>query len=166
MERSFEKLKRNYHIQVEGNEELLGISYGEVAIAQGGTNNPRGAVCAERGFQDYVPVEHYFGLPIEEKYGGKIYAIVDDKVYISRDDEDIILYYKNNQFQYQLPFTINLEKTKKELGKKIQIENSEKIELEKIAINKNGLIEGHNFKDYDEALFEFMDILHKIRRNI
>ena len=82
------------------------------------------------------------------------------------DDEDIILDYKNNQFQYQLPFTINLEKTKKELGKKIQIENSEKIELEKIAINKNGLIEGHDFKDYDEALFEFMDILHKIRRNI
>ena len=82
------------------------------------------------------------------------------------DDEDIILDYKNNQFQYQLPFTINLEKTKKELGKKIQIENSEKIILEKIAINKNGLIEGHNFKDYDEALFEFMDILHKIRRNI
>lgn len=91
MERDFEKLKRNYHIQVEGNKELLGISYGEVAIAQGGTNNPRGAVCAEQGFQDYVPVERYFGLPIEEKYGGKIYAIVDDKVYISRGDEDIIL---------------------------------------------------------------------------
>ena len=82
------------------------------------------------------------------------------------DDEDITIDYKNNQFQYQLPFTINLEKTKKELGKKIQIENSEKIELEKIAINKNGLIKGHDFKDYDEALFEFMDILHKIRRNI
>ena len=73
--------------------------------------------------------------------------------------------YKGNKEAYE-KMKYNLEKTKKELGKKIQIENSEKIVLEKIAINKNGLIEGHNFKDYDEALFEFMDILHKIRRNI
>ena len=42
----------------------------------------------------------------------------------------------------------------------------EKIELEKIVINKNGLIEGHDFKKYDEALFEFMDILPQIRRNV
>lgn len=82
------------------------------------------------------------------------------------DDEDIILDYENNQFHYQLPFTINLEKTKNKLRKKILFENSEKIKLEKIVINKNGLIEGQYFKDYDEALFEFMDTLPQIRRNI
>ena len=82
------------------------------------------------------------------------------------DDEDIILEYKNNQFQYQLPFTINLEKTKEKLGTKILFENSQKIELEKIVINKRGLIEGHDFKDYDEALFEFMNTLPKIRREV
>ncbi|WP_296887777.1 ATP-dependent sacrificial sulfur transferase LarE [uncultured Methanobrevibacter sp.] len=82
------------------------------------------------------------------------------------DNEDINLDYENGQFQYQLPFTINLENTKSKLIKKIVFENSEKIELEKISINKNGLIEGHNFKNYDEALFEFMDTLPQIRRNV
>ena len=82
------------------------------------------------------------------------------------DNEDIIIDYENNQFQYQLPFTINLEKTKNELRKKILFENSEKIQLEKIVINKNGLIEGHDFKDYDEALFEFMETLPQIRRKV
>ncbi len=82
------------------------------------------------------------------------------------DDEDITLDYENGQFQYQLPFTINLENTKSKLIKKIVFENSEKIELEKISINKNGLIEGHNFKNYDEALFEFMDTLPQMRRNV
>jgi uncharacterized protein len=82
------------------------------------------------------------------------------------DDEDIILDYENNQFHYQLPFTIDLEKTKNKLRKKILFDNSEKIKLEKIVINKNGLIEGQDFKDYDEALFEFMDTLPQIRRNL
>ena len=82
------------------------------------------------------------------------------------DDEEINLDYENGQFQYQLPFTINLENTKSKLTNKIVFENSEKIELEKISINKNGLIEGHNFKNYDEALFEFMDTLPQMRRNV
>lgn len=82
------------------------------------------------------------------------------------DDEDVVLGYENNKFQYQLPFTVNLEKTKKELKRKVLFENSEKIELEKIVINENGLIEGHDFKNYDEALFEFMETLPQIRRNI
>jgi uncharacterized protein len=82
------------------------------------------------------------------------------------DDEDVVLDYENNKFQYQLPFTVNLEKTKKELKRKVLFENSEKIELEKIVINENGLIEGHDFKNYDEALFEFMETLPQIRRNI
>ena len=82
------------------------------------------------------------------------------------DDEDITLDYENDQFQYQLPYTINIENTKNELTKETCSENSEKIELEKITINKNGLIEGHNFKNYGEALFEFMAILPQIRRNV
>lgn len=82
------------------------------------------------------------------------------------DDEDINLDYENNAFQYQLPFTINIENTKNQLEKNILFKNSEKIQLEKIVINKNGLIEGYNFKDYTEAISEFMNILTKIRRNI
>ena len=82
------------------------------------------------------------------------------------DDEDINLDYENNVFQYQLPFTINIENTKNQLEKNIILKNPEKIQLEKIVINKNGLIEGNNFKNYTEALSEFMDILPKIRRNI
>ena len=82
------------------------------------------------------------------------------------DDEDIELDYENNSFQYQLPFTVNIENTKNQLEKDIIFKNDEKIHLEKIVINKNGLIEGYNFRDYTEALSEFMNILAKIRRDI
>lgn len=82
------------------------------------------------------------------------------------DDEDIDLDYKDNGFQYQLPYTINIENTKKQLENNILAQNSEMIKLEKIAINKNGLIEGYNLNNYNEALFEFMEILAKIRRNV
>ncbi len=82
------------------------------------------------------------------------------------DDEDINLDFENNAFQYQLPFTINIENTKNQIKDNIVLKNKEKIQLEKIAINKNGLIEGYNFENYTEALSEFMDILTKIRRNI
>ena len=82
------------------------------------------------------------------------------------DDEDIELDYENNSFQYQLPFTVNIENTKNQLEKDIIFKNDEKIHLEKIVINKNGLIEGYDFRDYDEALSEFMNILAKIRRDI
>lgn len=82
------------------------------------------------------------------------------------DDEDIELDYENNSFQYQLPFTVNIENTKNQLEKDIIFKNDEKIHLEKIVINKNGLIEGYDFRDYTEALSEFMNILVKIRRDI
>ena len=82
------------------------------------------------------------------------------------DDEDINLDYENNAFQYQLPFTINIENTKNQIKDNIVLKNKEKIQLEKIVINKNGLIEGYNFENYTEASSEFMDILTKIRRNI
>ncbi len=82
------------------------------------------------------------------------------------DDEDINLDFENNAFKYQLPFTINIENTKNQIKDNIVLKNKEKIQLEKIAINKNGLIEGYNFENYTEALSEFMDILTKIRRNI
>ena len=82
------------------------------------------------------------------------------------DDEDIDIDYKNYAFKYQLPFTVNIENTKNQLEENIIFENEEKIQLEKIVINKNGLIEGYNFGNYTEALNEFMSILTKIRRNV
>lgn len=83
---------------------------------------------------------------------------IDDNEYISID-------YKNQTFSYQLPFTINLENTKKQLNK-IKSHTDEKIQLEKITIYKNGLIKGKNLKTYDIALDSLMGILPKIRRNI
>ena len=82
------------------------------------------------------------------------------------DNEEIILEYKSDQFQYQLPFTIDIENTKKHLEKNIIHENQNMLKLEKIIINENGLIEGYNLKNYDDALFEFMNVLPKIRRNV
>lgn len=82
------------------------------------------------------------------------------------DDEEIVIDYKNNGFSYQLPFAINIKNTKNQLRKKIIFENSKKIELEKIIIYENGLITGHDFENYENAILEFMETLPKLRRNI
>ena len=49
---------------------------------------------------------------------------------------------------------------------KIINKSDETIETDNIIIHMNGLIEGTDFKTYDEALYSFMDILPKLRRNI
>ena len=69
-------------------------------------------------------------------------------------------------FSYRLPFTINLENTMSEIKSKIINETKNKIELENIAISQNGLVEGNDFKTYEDALNAFMNILPKLRRNI
>ncbi len=81
------------------------------------------------------------------------------------DNEYIIIDYENESFCYQLPFTINLENTKKQLSE-INYESSEKIQSGKITIYESGLIKGHDLETYDDALDIFMEILPKLRRNI
>ena len=81
------------------------------------------------------------------------------------DDDTIIIDYFEGSFSYQLPFSVNMKNTKKQI-KDIISESSEKIELENITIFENGLIEGHDFENYDLALNEFMEILKKLRRNV
>ena len=80
------------------------------------------------------------------------------------DNEYIRIEYENGSFSYQLPFTINLENTKKQLTE-INSESSEEIRLDKITIFKSGLIKGHDLETYDTALDTFMEILPKLRRN-
>ena len=82
------------------------------------------------------------------------------------DDEYIAIDYDNSSFSYKLPYTINLENTKKQLGNKILSESKDKIDLEKISIYENGLIEGHDLESYEIALDTFMEILPRLRRNI
>lgn len=81
------------------------------------------------------------------------------------DNEYIRINYENKSFSYQLPFTINLENTKKQLTE-INCESREEIEVGKITISENGLIKGHELETYDIALDSFMEILPKLRRNI
>ena len=81
------------------------------------------------------------------------------------DNEYIRIDYENGSFSYQLPFTINIENTKKQLSE-IDSESSEKIQSGKITIYENGLIEGYGLETYDIALDSFMEILQKLRRNI
>ncbi|MBQ6098900.1 MAG: 7-cyano-7-deazaguanine synthase [Methanobrevibacter sp.] len=81
------------------------------------------------------------------------------------DNEFISLSYENGSFSHELPFTINLENTKNNF-EKIKSVNPKEITIGNITINENGLIKGNNFRDYESALEEFMEILPKIRRNI
>lgn len=81
------------------------------------------------------------------------------------DDEFIQIDYNDGSFSYQLPFTINMEESKKNY-KDIVEENNEKIELEKITIYESGLIKGYDLKTYEAALDMFMNILPNLRRNI
>ena len=80
------------------------------------------------------------------------------------DDEYIDIEYEKGSFSYQLPFTINLENTTKQLEDFRQ--NKEKIEVGNIEIFENGLINGHDFETYEIALNAFMEILPKLRRNV
>ncbi len=82
-----------------------------------------------------------------------------------QDNDMITLDYYKGGFSYQLPYTINLKKTKTILKDANNISESE-IEIENITINRNGLIKGSNFKNHESALDKFMEILSKIRRNI
>ena len=81
------------------------------------------------------------------------------------DNESITIDYNGDSFLYQLPFTINLEHTKEHTENIISCDE-EKIELDKITIFENGLIEGHDLESYDLALDKFMETLPKLRRNI
>ena len=82
------------------------------------------------------------------------------------DDEFISIDLKEGSFSYRLPYTINLENTKKQLESEMICSSENKIELENLIIFEEGLIEGHDFKDYEDALDAFMELLAKLRRNI
>lgn len=81
------------------------------------------------------------------------------------DNEEITINYNEGSFRYQLPFTINIEDTRK-FVLEIEDENENEIITENICIKKSGLIEGNNFESYGNSLYAFMEILPKIRRNI
>ena len=83
---------------------------------------------------------------------------IDDNEYISID-------YGKGSFSYQLPYTINLDNTKKQMENIIS-DDEDKIEIDKITIFKDGLIKGHDLESYELALDTFMEILPKLRRNI
>lgn len=82
------------------------------------------------------------------------------------DNEFISIDYHNKSFEYQLPFTINLENTKKQFDNTFLENTNEIIDLEKITIYSDGLIKGHDLETYEIALDTFMEILPKLRRNI
>ena len=83
---------------------------------------------------------------------------IDDNEYISID-------YGEGSFSYQLPYTINLDNTKKQMENIIS-DDEDKIKTDKITILKDGLIKGHDLESYELALDTFMEILPKLRRNI
>lgn len=81
------------------------------------------------------------------------------------DDESISIDYDDGSFIYQLPYTINLENTKRQTENIIS-DDKEKIELDKITIFESGLIKGHDLESHELALDKFMETLPKLRRNI
>ena len=81
------------------------------------------------------------------------------------DDEFIEIDYADGSFEYQLPFKINIENTLNKLDNVI-FSNNDEIKLENINIKSNGLISGCGFGTYDEALYDLMDVLSRIRREI
>ena len=50
--------------------------------------------------------------------------------------------------------------------KNIVFSADERIEVENMEIFENGLIKGHDFETYEDALDAFMEVLPKLRRNI
>ena len=82
------------------------------------------------------------------------------------DNETITINYLKGSFEYQLPYTINIENTKKQLKDKVISSDSKKIAIKNQIIYENGLIKGKNIKSKEECLNQFMELLPHIRRNI
>ena len=82
------------------------------------------------------------------------------------DDENITIDYSKGAFEYQLPYTIDIENTKNQLKDKSISSDSKKILIENQEIHENGLIKGSNFKSKEECLNKFMELLPDIRRNV
>ena len=82
------------------------------------------------------------------------------------DDESITIDYSKGAFEYQLPYTIDIENTKNQLKDKAISSDSKKILIENQEIHENGLIKGSNFKSKEECLDKFMELLQDIRRNV
>ena len=82
------------------------------------------------------------------------------------DDESITIDYSKGAFEYQLPYTIDIENTKNQLKDKSISSDSKKILIENQEIHENGLIKGSNFKSKEECLDKFMELLPDIRRNV
>ena len=82
------------------------------------------------------------------------------------DDESITIDYSKGAFEYQLPYTIDIENTKNQLKDKSISSDSKKILIENQEIHENGLIKGSNFKSKEECLDKFMELLQDIRRNV
>ena len=66
------------------------------------------------------------------------------------DDENITIDYSKGAFEYQLPYTIDIENTKNQLKDKSISSDSKKILIENQEIHENGLIKGSNFKSKEE----------------
>ena len=82
------------------------------------------------------------------------------------DDEYIKLDYSDSSFSYQLPFSINIDDTIRQLENEVVSKSDNQIKVKNFIINENGLIEGYGLKDYEAALDSYMNLLKKIRRNI
>lgn len=78
----------------------------------------------------------------------------------------LLLTTQRDAFEYQLPYTIDIENTKNQLKDKSISSDSKKILIENQEIHENGLIKGSNFKSKEECLDKFMELLPDIRRNV
>ena len=114
---------------------------------------------------DEILKENKFKL-INDEFKGQGFENVALNLSEIDDDEFIKIDYDNDSFSYQLPFTINMEKTRIQLESEIISHTKDKINIEDIEILENGLIRGNNFKTYKDALDAFMELLPKLRRNI
>lgn len=82
------------------------------------------------------------------------------------DNDMITLDYGEGSFSYELPFTIDIKNTEKQLEDEIISKTKTQIKIENFEINENGFIKGKEFKNYENALDNFMELLPKLRRNI
>lgn len=152
-------------------EKIERISYCEDYITSNTTcevvkvrDNGKTCIIEVDNIEEILKDKRYMQIKDESKKQG--YEKVALNLSEIDDDEYIALDYDNGSFSYKLPFTVNLENTKHQMKSKIINENKDKIELENITVYENGEIQGHDFESYEDALFNFMEILSKLRRNI
>lgn len=105
--------------------------------------------------------------PIEDELKSVGFEKVALNLSSIKENHEIVLDYNKSNFQYNLPYKIDIQNTEKEFKHQVVSTTENQMKLKNnITIFKDGNIKGNDFKNKEEAMKEFIKMLPYLRREI